>query len=270
MLTSNDELVRAHYRHVAETHGPSPRSGMEDDFVREKELDWISRYQDLARLRHQRPLQILDLGCGNGYTLARLSEKSLPDRYWGLDFSDELLEIAKSRNLPRCVLTQGDARRLTFGAETFDLVYTERCLINILDPEEQIQALHEVARVLKSGGDYLMIECFTDGLANNNKARADCGLPAIKEASHNRYFEKEVLFANTRNLFKVLDFAEFGTEAPLASNFLSSYYFISRVLYPALLRGGEVVRNSDIAKFFSFLPPIGNYSPIQVFVLRKT
>ena len=269
MPTSNDELVRAHYRHVAESHGASPRSGMEDDYVREKELEWISRCQDLLRLRHHQPLQILDLGCGNGYALARLSDKPLPDRYWGVDFSEDLLEIAKSRNLSGCVLMQGDARRLAFEAETFDFVYTERCLINILDPREQIQAVHEIARVLKSGGDYLMIECFSDGLANNNKARADCGLPAITEAPHNRYFEKEVLFAETRNIFKVIDSAEFATAAPFASNFLSSYYFISRVLYPALLQGGEVVRNSEVAKFFSFLPPIGNYSPIQAFVLRK-
>ena len=56
---------------------------------------------------------------------------------------------------------------------------------------------------------------------------------------------------------------------PLPWNFLSSYYFVSRVLYPAMLNGSEVVRNSEIAKFFSYLPPMGNYCPIQAFVLRK-
>ena len=67
-----------------------------------------------------------------------------------------------------------------------------------------------IARVLKSGGDYLMIECFTDGLANNNKARADCGLPPIPEAHHNKYFDKDSLFNAIRNIFHVVDVREFG------------------------------------------------------------
>jgi hypothetical protein len=37
----NDELIRAHYRAVAEKHGDSPRSSMEDDFVRGKEIECI-------------------------------------------------------------------------------------------------------------------------------------------------------------------------------------------------------------------------------------
>ena len=269
MPGSNDELVRAHYRQVALTHGASPRSSMEDDHVREKELEWIRSYLDLLRQQYQRPLNILDLGCGNGYALATLLGRASPDRFWGVDFSTELLRIAESRGLPACTLMQGDARELAFETGTLDFVYTERCLINILEPGEQTQAIREISRVLRSGGDYLMIECFTDGLANNNKARADCGLPPIKEAHHNRYFDKQACFAAVRDVFSVVDTTALGPQISLQSNFLSSYYFISRVLYPALLHGGEVVRNSEIAKFFSFLPAIGNYSPIQAFVLRK-
>jgi ubiquinone/menaquinone biosynthesis C-methylase UbiE len=237
---------------------------MEDDYVREKELEWIRSYRDLLRRTHRRALHILDLGCGNGFALANLAGG---DQLFGVDFSRELLEITRSRNLPGCTLTLGDARQLAFENHTFDFVYTERCLINILDWAGQAAALREIARVLKTGGDYLMIECFTDGLANNNKARADCHLPAIKEAHHNRYFEKEAFYEVIRAHFTIVDTSDSGL--PLPWNFLSSYYFVSRVLYPAMLNGGEVVRNSEIAKFFSYLPPMGNYCPIQAFVLRK-
>lgn len=264
MPVSNDDLIRAHYREVARKQGASPRSSMEDDYVREKELEWILSYRDLLRRTHRRALQILDLGCGNGFALASLGGG---DRLFAVDFSEELLEIARSRDLPGCTLTLGDARQLAFENDAFDFVYTERCLINILEWEGQATALREIARVLKPGGDYLMIECFTDGLANNNKARADCQLPAIKEAHHNRYFEKEAFSEAIRPHFTVMDTSACGL--PLPWNFLSSYYFVSRVLYPAMLNGGEVVRNSEIAKFFSYLPPMGNYSPIQAFVLRK-
>ena len=269
MTTSKDEVILAHYREIAQTFGASPRSTMEDDFVREKEVEWILTYRDLLSRRHERPLHILDIGCGNGYTLEKICANANSDRLTGLDFSEELLDIARARNLPDCTLVRGDVRRLQFDDEAFDYVYTERCLINILDPLEQIAAIREIARVLKSGGDYLMIECFTDGLANNNKARADCGLPPIPEAHHNKYFDKDSLFNAIRNIFHVVDVREFGDDVALRSNFLSSYYFTARVLYPSLLHGVEVVRNSEVAKFFSFLPPMGNYSQIQAFVLRK-
>jgi hypothetical protein len=52
------------------------------------------------------------------------------------------------------------------------------------------------------------------------------------------------------------------------TNFLSSHYFVSRVLYPAVLKG-DLVRNSEFTKFFSFLPPAGNYSAIQAHLLKK-
>ena len=269
-LQANDELIREHYRKIALKDGASPRSTMEDDHVREKELEWIISYRNLIRRQHGHSLHVLDLGCGNGYALEQLSSSGSDDRLSGVDFSADLLEIANGRGLKGCSVSQGDARELAFDDATFDFVYTERCLINILDEQEQIRALNEIARVLKPGGDYLMIECFTDGLENNNKARVDCGLAPLKAAYHNRYFDKDVFHAAIRGKFKALEAADLDAAAfQHRSNFLSSYYFISRVLYPASVHGGEVVRNSEMAKFFSFLPPVGNYSPIQAYVLRK-
>ena len=264
--SSDDELIREHYRKVAEAHGESPRSSMEDDQVRERELQFLTGAFRVLRQRNSGALRVLDLGCGNGYALSRmLPLAGYADQFWGVDFSPELLQIAQGRKLERCTLSQGDARALRFEAGFFDFVYTERCLINILEWEGQRKALQEIARVLKPGGTYLMIECFTDGLESNNKARADCGLPAIKAAYHNKYFDKQSFEEAVTGAFEVMDPA---AEFLMPSNFLSSYYFVSRVLYPSLTKG-EVVRNSEVAKFFSFLPPVGNYSPIQAQVLRK-
>jgi SAM-dependent methyltransferase len=260
---TNDELIRNHYREVAAKHGASPRSSMEDDFVREKETEFIVTFAGAAA--QGRRLEVLDLGCGNGYTLAQVMAAHPAHSYHGLDFSEDLLAIARGRGL-ECELRQGDARSLPFASASFDLVYTQRCLINILDAEEQAEALREIARVLRPGGHYLMIECFTDGLENNNKARRECALPDIREAYHNHYIVKDAFFSALEGLFTALDPAQFGPG--LQTNFLSSHYFVSRVLYPALSKG-EVVRNSEVARFFSFLPPMGNYSPIQAYVLQR-
>ena len=268
LAREHDDLIREHYRGIASKHGDSPRSSMEDDFVRQKEVEWITTF--LAAVGRGKPLRVLDLGCGNGYTLAQVASAHPRNRYFGLDFTEELLAIARHRDIKRAEFAQGDARSLQFRSGSFDLVYTERCLINILDWKQQVGALDEIARVLRRGGHYLMIECFTDGLANNNKARRECGLPDIPEAYHNKYIDREAFLEAVRGKFLLLDPAQFRKRGgpELRSNFLSSHYFISRVLYPAVTKG-EVARNSEMAKFFSFLPPIGQYSPIQALVLRR-
>ena len=54
-------------------------------------------------------------------------------------------------------------------------------------------------------------------------------------------------------------------------NFLSTYDFFSRVLYPALARasGKPIVDNSAFVSFFSMLPAVGNYSDTKILVFSK-
>jgi ubiquinone/menaquinone biosynthesis C-methylase UbiE len=262
-------VILEHYREVARNYGASSRSTMEDDFVREKEIEWITELFQLLQSRSPRPLDVLDLGCGNGYALERLTALGSPARLVGADCSAELLAIARGRELG-CRFHVEDARALSFADSSFDLAYTERCLINILDSEGQFLALREVHRVLRPGGHFLMIECFLDGLESNNKARVECGLDELQEAHHNKYLDKQAFVAAVASLFDIVDLTQLETGRPqrFFTNFLSSYYFIARVMYPAMTKT-EVVRNSEVAKFFSFLPPMGNYSPIQAYLLRR-
>jgi ubiquinone/menaquinone biosynthesis C-methylase UbiE len=269
MASETDQLVQEHYRGVAEKYGASPQSTMEDEVVREKEIEQILNVVAELQTRLGRSLKVLDLGCGNGYTLSALSAAHPANHYYGTDASEALLAIATERGLADCEFKLADARALSFSDNFFDLVYTERCLINILDWEQQRLALDEIARVLTPGGHYLMIECFTDGLQNNNKARLECGLDEIDAAYHNKYFEKELFFDAITDRYSVVGPNESGDELPPpAANFLSSHYFIARVLHPLVSRG-TAIKNTEFVKFFSFLAPAGNFSPIQAFLLRK-
>ena len=269
---SADELIRNHYRQQAEKHGASPCSTMEDEIVRERELELIVNFlAATGRASRKRARRVLDLGCGNGHPLEVVQSAHPANRYWGIDFSEDLLELARARKLAGCDLRRGDARALPYPDAFFDLLYSERCLINILDWKGQKKALTEIQRVLRPGGYCLLIECFTDGLENNNRARRELGLPDIAPAYHNRYMEKNRFLAAIQGRFAVVQpesLDHYARGYRFRSNFLSSHYFVSRVLYPAVLKG-ELVRNSEFVKFFSFLPLIGNYSAIQAFFLKK-
>ena len=52
---------------------------------------------------------------------------------------------------------------------------------------------------------------------------------------------------------------------------MSSYFFVSRFLHALLTKAvnSEFVRDAEFVKYFSFLPPIGNYAAPQAYFLRK-
>ena len=268
MAHSHDDLIKEHYKTQADKHGVSSASTMEDEVVRQKEIDLIAGF---FMLLGRNGLKVLDLGCGNGYTLDVLTRAHPSHAYAGLDFSEDMLTVARQRGLPVQEWLHGDARALPFESSSFDVVYTERCLVNLLEWEGQEKALREVYRVLKPGGYYLMIEGFTDGWFNYNKARRECGLDEISQPYHNRFFDKDLFLKSISDLFDVIDPAKIDPSSGpklLPANFLSSHYFVARVLHP-LVQRGDFVRNSELVKFFSFLPPSGNYSPIQAQLLQK-
>jgi SAM-dependent methyltransferase len=94
----------------------------------------------------ERPLRILDAGCGTGGMLDLY--RTWPDaEVVGLDFSPDALSFSRSRGHKR--LLGGDLTVLPFRTGTFDVV-------NALDVVEHIdddgRALAEISRVLRPGG----------------------------------------------------------------------------------------------------------------------
>ena len=267
---SNDEIIQSHYKIQAEKHRDSPTSTMEDLIIRKKEMESIFSFfylRDVSKIRNK----VLEIGCGNGYMLEQLAGNFSGTEFHGLDFSHELLEIATKRKLKNGSFSQGDVRKLSFENESFDIVYTERCLINLLSWEDQQKALKQIYRVLKKGGFYFMIESFTDGYDNLNKARQELGLGIIPVAHHNLYFDKKEFQKFIEPSFLITDPAAMGDgdHSKLVSNFLSSHYFTARVLHPLLTKGNADLKNTEFVKFFSFLPPSGEYAAIQAFILQK-
>jgi len=254
------EVIREHYKKQAEEFGDSPKSTMEEQVIRDKEMVVIKKTL-VSQIIVGSANRVLDLGCGNGYALSELRKMFTDTGNWiGVDFTQEFVDIANKRNLNKCEFLQGDATNLEFKDNHFDFIYTERCLINIMSWEDQKKALDEIHRVLKPGGKFLMIECFTDGMDNNNKAREEMGLDHIGPAHHNFYFEKGKFFEHIASTFSDVDRTN--------ENFLSTHYFVARILHP-LVTKGEWKKNTEFVRFFGQMPPYGNYSPIQALILKK-
>ena len=265
--SSHDEVILSHYRKEATEEKASATSTMRDLITRASEVEAVLSVINYLARSPAPVKRLLDIGCGNGYLLSLLAEE-YPDLVLeGLDYTPEMIDIARARNIAGCKIRQGDVRKLPSGDSAWDMVVTERCIINVMDRDEQARSFSEVARVLKSGGHYLCIEGFTDGLAQLNEARTELGLPPNVQPYHNLWFDKDWFLETVAEKFEVVDTQAASNELP-PTNFLSSHYFVSRALYPAIT-SSDIMYNTHLVRFFSFLPPMGCYSPIQLYLLRK-
>jgi SAM-dependent methyltransferase len=95
------------------------------------------------------PSSLLDAGCGEGETLARL-KPSLPARAAGVDVSPQAIEFTE-RRLPQVELSCQSIGDLSFADDSFELVLCLEVLEHIPDPD---RALADLARV---ASDYLVI-----------------------------------------------------------------------------------------------------------------
>jgi ubiquinone/menaquinone biosynthesis C-methylase UbiE len=107
--------------------------------------------------------RVLDLGCGIGNILIALAER-IDFRHppVGVDVSPDLIkigerEIANASLRDRIRLQVAPATRLPFEDGSFDVVLTSHVLKH-LDDEALLASFHEVGRVLRPGGRFLLWE----------------------------------------------------------------------------------------------------------------
>ncbi len=207
--------------------------------------------------------RILDIGCGDGETTAAISRSFPSARIQGIDFSPEMLTLAKRKSdSNRVAFSVGDVRNLTnqFAAGAFDAIITNRCLINLPHKEEQYDALKQIAQCLAPGGYFVGTENFTGGQASLTELRRSINLQEIPVRWHNLYFDEAEFIEKTRELFRNVELI----------NFSSTYYLVTRVVYSALCmsEGIEPAYEHPLYAIAAALPPIGDFSPIKLIRAR--
>lgn len=91
---------------------------------------------------------ILDAGCGNGYLSRRLAKTAF--RVIGIDFTPELIKIAKSNNNPpNTEFIEGNLEKLPFSESIYDVIL---CNMVLMDVERLDKVVAELSRVLKQNG----------------------------------------------------------------------------------------------------------------------
>jgi len=98
--------------------------------------------------------RVLDLCCGNGRHMVHLSRQT--PFVVGLDYSNDLLALARKNLGEGSVLLRGDMRAIGL-AENFDVVTNFFTSFGyFLTQAENLRVVHEMARVLKPGGRFIV------------------------------------------------------------------------------------------------------------------
>ena len=131
--------------------------------------------RDIAAKVNSVPYEaLLDVGCGTGFLIDILA-KQKSARYCGVDLSDGMIRVAKSKKIPDAEFTVGSADRLPYPDESFDIVACSQSFHHYPYPEK---AMLEAKRVLKPGGLYILSDTGIGGVGTLHKRLLAGMLPA--------------------------------------------------------------------------------------------
>lgn len=199
--------------------------------------EWAKRYEaDILSLKDQYPFaayfdnldlvkqettqakSILDLGVGSGYMLHKILEDS-PMDYFGLDFSEKMLEIACSKlKAENLLLWNLSDKQIPSALEnrSFDLVLSAYTLHHFTN-EFKLEIIQRYQQLLTEQGKFIIVDISFDSLEAMNE---------VKKAAGKSWDEEE-----EAGYFIVPEFMEKAMEAGLTvkrikTSFCSSVYVI--------------------------------------------
>jgi ubiquinone/menaquinone biosynthesis C-methylase UbiE len=233
-------------------------AGSRDVMLKQLEMMAISSYLKDG-------MRILEVGCGNGITAIEAAKRFNVD-ITGIDYAEEMITAARGlaegqSYKGKLRFAVGDLNSMEDIAGGFDLIYTERVLINLESWDAQRNAIARITRLLKKGGLYVMCEHSQDGLDRINELRAASGLAKIDPPWHNRYFRDGELET----------FSEPGVQLEGINYFSSTYYFISRVVnaWLSAREGKEPDYDAPINQLAMSLPSIAQFGQGRIWLWRR-
>jgi SAM-dependent methyltransferase len=169
--------IQQHWQGWARSFGKDLRATTKGRTAKMLEIGCIDRVVRRAVQEFGRPLRILEVGCGNGFNCSWIAQRFPDCSVTGIDYIPEMIDAARQRqteddiDTTRLTYQVGNALELSNVTGPFDIVLTDRCLINLNNWDLQQQAYRVMAQLLAPRGFLATIENSAEARARQNQLR---------------------------------------------------------------------------------------------------
>ena len=117
----NQKKINEHYNDEVKEFGSSIKSTMPDIFVKKLEIEKISN--SIKQIKKDHNVEnILEIGCGNGYVLKKIS-KNIKSDFLGVDVNKKMIELAKKRKRKELDFKVDDITNSKLKSEKYDIIF---------------------------------------------------------------------------------------------------------------------------------------------------
>lgn len=265
--------IKKHWENWAQ-HGTSLLATTKTSTIKKLEIDAISRAMERGGFNPGGEVAVLEVGCGNGHNAVALAEKWTKSSFLGIDYVDEMIVSARKLAEPlkaRVTFDVGNILELQSHrglAADYDVVFTDRLLINLNTVELQAQGITQLAKKVRKGGLLILVENFHDTYDVQNSFRELLDTPARTPFAFNLFMhEKDVLKAAGANDLKCVDVDDFG----------SLHDLVLYVLIPAINGGTNDFENPLVAAAMQLslkvnanrMNSFGSFGQNRLYLFRK-
>ena len=251
--------IKEHWNKLSKTEGSSYKASWDDYYMLQKEIDEFCKHIKGNEV-------ICDIGCNNGYCDFAFLKRFDKIDITGMDCSEKAIDQAQKTLLnssyrDRCTFLIGNILdKTSYPNKKFDIILVKRTLINLTTETDQIDALNNLCSLI-GDGKIIIMDALEENLSKLNKLREEFSLPKLVQPWHNKYLNTTVM-----NYI----YSNFNVE--VSYNYASSYYIISRVLYPWIVThtpNTTIDYLSEINRLAGMIPNFGDYGIQHLLILSK-
>ena len=270
----SSEEIKNHWTNWAHVYKDDLKATTKTPTIKMLEVDALGRAIESINFSNESDVQVLEVGCGNGFNCFPLAQKFSTYTFTGVDYIEEMVANAKASQA-----ANASSKNLTFyqgnilelekhsGLDlTYDVIFTDRCLINLNTPELQEAALDQLWKKLKPTGHLILIENIQHTHSQQNDLRESLGLGRRIPDSFNLFIDEA----------RLLDYAASKLELLKQEDFACLHDVVLYVLVPALNEGRVDYDHPMVSKVTEMLlanpelaQSFNNYGQNRLYLFRN-
>ena len=208
--------IKKHWEDWSNEFKTNLRATTKTSTIKQLEINALFRAIQKTSCFNNNDVELLEVGCGNGYNCIALAEKMQHASFTGVDFISDMVDNAKKNinEQDRISFHVGNILELESNKNlqsTYDIVFTDRCIINLNSTDLQFQAIDQLSTKLKKDGYLIILENFIQSFKKQNDCREVVGLPRRKPAEFNLFMDSDCFQSYLNRTMDLIHVDDFGS-----------------------------------------------------------